>query len=129
MTPAEHDANERSAVAFMASTATWVKRGPRVLVAAFALMTGIASSAAWFGAQASSPGVRISQVEGSVSRLGRRVDTVVYRLDSLKVETQRGQAERAALRNDLTLLLRLNCRPITDPDLRADCIDRVGRRP
>lgn len=111
----------------------WFRRSPRILAAAGGIIVGAAAVASWLGAQTSSPGRRMTQLEAVVEErfasAKERVDTLSSVVDSLRDEVATGRAEATVLRADMQLLLRLGCRPITDEDLRRDCIDRGARRP
>src|SRR3970040_2604784 len=63
MTQESRSETRREDDKIMLSALGWVRRGPRVLVAAFAFMSGVAGAASWFGAQASSPSQRINKIE------------------------------------------------------------------
>lgn len=105
---------ERTAEDKMDSVLSWIKRGPRILVAAFAFMSGAAGVAAWLGAQASSPSQRIGRLE-------LRVDTGFMMLDTLESRLQRSSFIAAQQTEKLDLLLRLGCPTITRADLIRDC--------
>ena len=111
----------------------WFRRSPRILAAAGGIIVGAAAVASWLGAQSSSPGQRITDLEAVVKTTSaaakERVDTLASVVDSLRGEVAEGRAEATVLRADMQLLLKLGCRPITDEDLRRDCIDRGARRP
>lgn len=119
-------------MAFVRDTYKWFSRGPRILAALGGAATGAAFVASWLGAQSSSPGQRITKLEATVEHrftaVDERVDTLAAVVDSLRSEVANGRAEASALRADMQLLLRLSCRPITDADLRDDCVNRGARR-
>jgi hypothetical protein len=102
----------------MLSALSWVKRGPRVLVAAFAFMSGVAGAASWFGAQSSSPGKRITNLEGRVDSGFKQYDD---RFTILEAERLRDAQARVAFDQKLDLLLRLGCPTITRADLIREC--------
>lgn len=110
----------------------WFKRGPRLLALLGGIAVGAASVGSWLGAQQSSPGQRITKLETTVqerfTQVDTRVDTLASVVDSLRTEVAGARAEQDLLRADLRLLLRLGCRPITDADLRQDCVERGARR-
>jgi len=119
-------------MSYVRDTYHWFRRGPRLLAALGGLAVGAAGVASWLGAQSSSPGVRISRLEKTVGEQftasNAVVDTLAETVDSLREEVKATRTEQDALRADLALLLRLGCRPITDVDLRQDCVDRGARR-
>ncbi len=124
--------DDAALMSYVRDTYRWFKKGPRILAALGGLAVGAAGVASWLGAQSSSPGMRISRLETNVGDRFKAteaaVDTLAERVDSLRLEVRATRTEQDALRADLSLLLRLGCRPITDPDLRQDCVDR-GARP
>jgi len=123
--------DDAALMVYVRDTYRWFRKGPRILAALGGLAVGAAGVASWLGAQSSSPGVRISRLESTIgtelSKHDVRLDTLSATVDSLRSEVRATRTEQDALRADLALLLRLGCRPITDPDLRQDCVDRGAR--
>jgi hypothetical protein len=125
-------AEDAAILTIISDSYRWFKRGPRILALLGGMCVGAAGVASWLGAQQSSPGQRISNLEGTVQKQftisEQRVDTLAAVVDSLRDEVRANRVEQDLLRADLRLLLRLGCRPITDTDLRQDCVDRGARR-
>jgi hypothetical protein len=132
-------AEDRAVVETVTSMATtldkaeaWVKRWRTLLALGGLVLAVLIPYLSWAGATQSSPGQRLTKLEVSVDA---RFDTVGADIDSLRQQLARANTERdsmradlSAINSDVSLTLRIICRPITDADLRQDCISRGARR-
>jgi hypothetical protein len=118
------------------NTIVWLKRWRYLIgfavTVVVVIVAAIVRSAAWAGAQQSSPGQRLTRLETTVEA---RFDTVARNIDSLRAQLVRAHVERdssnariSRVEAHTALTLKIICRPITDTDLRQDCIEGGARR-